>query len=258
VAGYASRDDWVRVPGGQLIHRSCVRSVPNGARIVESEIERCPYIAQMTVPEDQLYNMDVHYTPTNEVMQSMNASFTAPTLPSTDDSQIVYFWPGFKSNSPTMGLPVLQPVLQYGTDCCGGGDYWCVRSWFVYGNMGVAYQSPETPVSEGDVVNSWMSFDQSSQYWTINAINTNTKQNTTLFISFTDTYSTTFEVAMLTMETIMDQTQCQDLPQSGSITFTGVKVNGHAVTWTDRVTDHDCDETIVDKSTTVTFNFKSS
>jgi len=148
----AQPNEWVRVPGGSLIHKSCLHSVESGAVI--DNIPKCEYIAQLTVPEDQLYNMDVHYTPSSEVMQHMNASFTAPQLPTQDDGQVVYFWPGFKSDQPTMGLPVLQPVLQYGTDCCGGGNYWCVRSWFVYGNQGIAVYSAECPVSPGDKVDS--------------------------------------------------------------------------------------------------------
>ncbi len=47
-----------------------------------------------------------------------------------------------------------------------------MRSWFVYGDAGIAYQSPECPVNPGDVINSWMSFDAAAQMWTINAVNT--------------------------------------------------------------------------------------
>jgi len=255
VASAARPNEWVRVPGGSLIHKSCIYSVESG--FVVDKITPCPYRAQLTVPEDQLYNMDVHYTPSSELMTHMNASFTAPTLPAQDDGQVVYFWPGFKSDQPTMGLPVLQPVLQYGTDCCGGGNYWCVRSWFVYGNAGIAYQSAECPVSPGDKVNSWMSFDSTSQMWTINAYNTNTMQNTTLFISYSGVVNTDFHVAMLVLETIMDESQCVDLPASNSITFTGVSVNGNKIKWTDRITDSTCGEKITDQSTTVTFAWKS-
>jgi len=246
---------WARVPGGALIHRSCIYSVPSGFKV--QNVQPCPFIANLKVPEDQLYNMDVHYTPNSEVMQSMNASFIAPTLPAQDDSQVVYFWPGFKSTQPTMGLPVLQPVLQYGTDCCGGGDYWCVRSWFVYGDIGVAYQSSECPVNPGDLISSQMRFDTTSNVWTINAYNTNSKQNTTLLIDYASTDSTTFHVAMLTMETIMDQSVCADLPASNSIEFSDITVNGRPIKWTDRVTDHSCGEKITDQSTTVTFEWNS-
>jgi len=102
-----------------------------------------------------------------------------------------------------------------------------------------------------------MSYDSNAQMWTINAVNTNTQQNTTLMISHADVVNTDFHVAMLVLETIMDQSQCVDLPASNGITFTGVSVNGKKIQWTDRVTDSSCGEKITDKSTTVTFNWQS-
>jgi len=223
---------------------------------VVEKIKPCPHLYK--APQDQVYSIDVHYTPKTELMSKMNASFVAPSLPTNDDGQVVYFWPGFKSTDPTMGLPVLQPVLQYGTDCCGGGNYWCVRSWFVYGNQGIAYQSPEVAVTPGDLVTSYMSFDNKTQIWTINAYNTNSKLNSTLFISDADVLDTKFYVAMLVLETIMDQSVCADLPANGLIEFSNISVNGKQIQWTDRVTSHECGENIVDDSTTVTFRWNGT
>lgn len=52
-----------------------------------------------------------------------------PELPENAEGQVDYFWPGFKSGEPEMGLPVLQPVLQYGQH----GAAWELQSWFVHG-----------------------------------------------------------------------------------------------------------------------------
>jgi len=253
--GQLKHNPWMRVPGGQLIHRDCIYSVENMFTV--TDITPCPYRAKLLMPEDQIYSMDVHYTPSTELMKSMNASFVAPSLPSQDDSQVVYFWPGFKSTAPTMGLPVLQPVLQYGTDCCGGGDYWCVRSWFVDGDQGIAVQSPEVAVNPGDFITSYMSYDDNAQTWTINAFNNNTGLNSTLFISDSDVLNTDFHVAMLVLETIMDQSVCADLPSSDSIVFSNITVNGNVIKWTDRVTDTQCGEKIEDNSSQVTFHWTS-
>jgi len=255
--GHQSKHNpWMRVPGGHIIHRSCIYSVENMHTVIN--LKRCPYRAQLSAPQDQMYSMDVHYTPSSELMTLMNASFVAPSLPDQDDEQVVYFWPGFKSAAPTMGLPVLQPVLQYGADCCGGGNYWCVRSWFVYGNEGIAYQSPEVKVNPGDLVVSSMGYDDDAQLWTIYSFNSNSSQNSTLFISNSDVLNTQFHVAMLVLETIMDQSVCADLPSSDSITFSDVSVNGRAVQWTDRVQDTQCGEKIADQSATVTFHWMSA
>jgi len=94
--------------------------------------------------------------------------------------------------------------------------------------------------------------------WTINAINTNTNQNTTLYVSDDTVLNTEFHVAMLVLEIIMDETECVDLPAGNSITFTGVSVNGKTITWTDRVTSNYCAEKITDKSSTVTFSWDST
>jgi hypothetical protein len=246
--------DWVRVPGGATIHRSCVRRVESGTSIRIDEMEACKYIHPSmndATADDQIYNMDVHWTPTSEVMKSMNATWNCPANPQSNDFQTLFYWPGFKSTSPTMGLPVLQPVLQYEDGA------WGLASWFVYGNIGVAYESTVIDVSPGDSMNGWMLHDTHAKLWTINGYNYNTGQNTTLLIGDSDVYNTQFKVAMLVLETIMDQSNCADLPSDNKITFTGVSVNGHSVAWTDRIGDSSCHQSFVDKSTTVTFNWQS-
>jgi len=254
---HAMHNPWVRVPGGSLIHESCLRPVEN-MELISGPLKPCPFRAKLTIPEDQIYNMDVHYVSSSDLMATMNASWTVPTVPSTNDDQVVYFWPGFKSDSPTMGLPVLQPVLQFGADCCGGGAYWIVRSWFVYGNAGIAIYSPELAVNAGDVIDSGMNYDSWAQVWTITARNSVSGADSTLLVARNSTDNTDFHVAMLTLETIMDQSVCSDYPQSGSITFTGININGKTPQWTDRVQDTQCGEAIKDSSTTVTFSWNSS
>jgi hypothetical protein len=273
VAAANEFEGFVQVPGGTLIHKSCIVSVPHGF-VVEGEalgdtilrnpttgeqkvIPACKHIAP-SQPNQQVYAMDVHYVATPTLMANMNTSFNAPALPSQNAGQVVYFWPGFKSTDPTMGLPVLQPVLQFGTDSEGGGNYWCVRSWFVYGNAGIAYVSPEVAVKEADNIDSWMSYDSPSQMWTIYSYNTNSKQTTTLTVSRAKTQNTDFHVAMLVLETIMSPNNCKLLPAApgNEITFSGILVNGVIPPWTQRVTLHDCNDTIsVGADNTVKFTW---
>jgi len=244
-----SDDVWIRVPGGHRIHRSCIYHVPSNYFV--DKIEPCPYGIAPKLPKDQVYMMDVHYTPASELMTNMNASWVVPTAPEQDDQQVLYFWPGFKSDEPTMGLPVLQPVLQF----IGG---WGTASWFVYGDQGIAYESELIAASPGDLFTSYMSYNSNAQMWTINAFNTRTAENTTLFISYSSVLNTDFHVAMLVLETILsDDSQCTELPASNSITFTGVSVNGRAITWTDRIQSDECSQKIQDKSSVVTFVWAS-
>jgi len=246
----AADDDWIQVPGGQLIHRECIHQVPSNYLVDVDNIEPCPH-GPARLPEDQVYMMDVHYTPSSELMTHMNGSWVVPTAPESDVGQTLYFWPGFKSDQPTMGLPVLQPVLQY----IGG---WGTASWFVYGDQGIAFESTLINANPGDLFTSYMSFDSDQQLWTINAYNTRTMENTTLLIDYNDVQNTDFHVAMLVLETILgDDSDCKELPASNSITFTDVSVNGRAITWTDRITSDLCSQQIQDKSSTVTFVWQS-
>ena len=70
--------------------------------------------------------------------------------------QVVYFWPGFKSSKPEMGLPVLQPVMQYGQ---GLSRKWQLQSWFVHGG---AVTAKAIALEPGDEVTSIMSYDAAS------------------------------------------------------------------------------------------------
>ncbi len=103
-----------------------------------------------------------------------------------------------------------------------------------------------------------MEYNTQTETWMINALNTKTSQNTTLFISDANVLNTEFHVAMIVLEIIMDESACADLPSSNSITFSDINVNGKTVKWTDRVQSSYCGEKITDKSTTVTFNWQSS
>jgi hypothetical protein len=184
--------------------------------------------------------MDVHYSPSNGFVTQLNASWNVPGLPSSNDGQVVYFWPGFKSTAPTMGLPVLQPVLQYGQH----GANWQLQSWFVWGDHGVSVTAPAISVTAGDNIFSYMQYDDSKKSWTVFGQNTRTKQTTNLQIARTRAGNCDYKWGMLVLETIMNQGVCRDYPSSTSLTFTGVSLNGMTPDWTTRVQMHDCNQAI--------------
>jgi len=241
VGAMATGADWVRVPGGSLIHRTCIHEVADNTLI--DHTFRAPCLYRSPPSENiQIYSIDTHWTTTDVIMDSFNASFTTPSNPPHPAGQINYFWPGFKSTQPTMGLPVIQPVLQYGTD-----NNWVVRSWYVYGDIGEAFVSPQVRVMPGDVTFSYMKFDTPSQTWTIFANNTRTGLTTTLRVTKQRTHNTDFKVAMLVLETIMPPNDCKQLPGSpNTITFSGITVNGPAtkVPWVPRTGMSDCNQKV--------------
>jgi len=174
-------------------------------------------------------------------MTQMNASWIVPDLPSQEDGQVVYFWPGFKSTDPTMGLPVLQPVLQYGQH----GSKWELQSWFVWGDEGVAVTAPYINVSPGDKITSWMYYDDAKMVWTVYGKDERTGKVSNLQISRQNAGDCDYKWSMLVLETIMDEKVCVDYPGSNSLTFTDVSVNdGGEADWATRVQMHDCNQDI--------------
>jgi hypothetical protein len=153
--------DFVQTPGG-LIHSTCIHTVANGG-VVPANDSECLYPAPQK--KKQIYSMDTHAQTTKAGgFTSFLANWTVPKNPTVAGGQVVYFWPGFKSQQPEMGLPVLQPVLQYGQ----GTPKWQLQSWFVNDKTGAPFYCANViDVSPGDRITSSMLFDESSQEWTI-------------------------------------------------------------------------------------------
>jgi len=241
----APPEGYVHVPGGLMLHKSCVHEVPDGFALDETvQVEKCKFPAWQA-SNLQIYAIDCHYTLPSGIMTTMNTTWTVPGVPPDNQGQVVYFWPGFKSTVPEMGYPVLQPVLQFGTDSEGGGAYWCLRSWFVWGNQGVAFVSRLIRVATGDKLLGGMSFDASTKNWQVWGKNTQTGEDTTLTIARSRAGNTDFKVSMLVLETITEEGQCNQLPGvPTSVTFSDVVVNGGKVPWTQRVQMKDCHQGI--------------
>jgi len=253
-----SESDWVHVPGGWIMHKSCIYEMPEGKVLDFEEIKdrKCEYAAR--APEAQVYAMDTEWKVGGvAVGTAMNTSWNCPALPVTQGSQTVYFWPGFKSDQPVMGYPVLQPVLQYGQH----GKFWELQSWFVWGNNGVSYTGPAITMNPKENINSWMQYDASTQGWTVYGINTNSSKSSTLKVTNAQVGGSQFQYAMLVLETIMPTTSCTYYPAGGDtgVTFYGVSVNGIVPTWNPEITMKECQQkiTIPGKGDVVQFTWQA-
>eukprot|EP01116_Phalansterium_solitarium_P005188 TRINITY_DN1659_c0_g1_i2.p2 TRINITY_DN1659_c0_g1~~TRINITY_DN1659_c0_g1_i2.p2 ORF type:complete len:166 (-),score=81.25 TRINITY_DN1659_c0_g1_i2:273-770(-) len=147
-----------------------------------------------------------------------------------------------KSSEPVMGLPVLQPVLQYGQQ----GPMWMLQSWFVWGNRGISYTGKAISAKPGDFITSYMLYDKSDDTWTVYGLNTRTNEDSTLKVSGRKTSESKFQWAMVVLETIMDENECKLLPGGArNVTFTNVIVNNAVVpNWTPEEGLTDCNQTI--------------
>ncbi|KAJ7437982.1 hypothetical protein B0H11DRAFT_1007816 [Mycena galericulata] len=78
-----------------------------------------------------------------------NTTWTVPPAPATWDDQTLFFFNAIQPSET--GDAILQPVLQYGYSTAGGGDFWAVASWYLYG-FETFYTAPVT-VSVGQQLN---------------------------------------------------------------------------------------------------------
>lgn len=87
-----------------------------------------------------------------------SSSFNVPANPTANHNQLVYFFPSF---GPTADDAIIQPVLQWGPDSNGGGQYWQISSWFI-DTQGNATHTSGLPVASGQVLDTRMQMTSSS------------------------------------------------------------------------------------------------
>jgi uncharacterized repeat protein (TIGR03803 family) len=149
-------------------HPSCVRHIGEGKALLadgrvqhsDGSVEAAPpacYYARYS-PQGTLLASDSKVTngwvekisaTTSTSYGKLTATWTTPQLPATNHGQTLFFFPGFEDTNDT--ISILQPVLQYGVSCAGGGNYWAIASWncCISNN---SYVSPLVNVSPGDSI----------------------------------------------------------------------------------------------------------
>lgn len=243
-----SSAELTRVPGGRVLDSECIIEVPNGKVVDADRMKRRDACQSTTGLGVQIYASDVHVQ-SKEPLTSFTANWVVPALPKRDYGQTVYFWPGFKAQKPEMGLPVLQPVLQYGQT---GGASWQLQSWFVWGNSGDSVTAPAITVQPGDQITSYMSQSADGKMWTVSGTDLTTGEDSTLNVKYSEAGNTDYDFAMLVNENIEVNHWCSLMPADETeLVFTNVTVNGQVPAWTTRANckgDPTCD---CDNSATV-------
>jgi hypothetical protein len=264
--------------GGQAVPNACVLQVSNGALIsqrleallpshcftapstrVDAHVESDRITSLFTAPStlradavpnglpNQVYALDAHVE--SDRITSLVASFTVPQPPANwlGFGNVNYLWPGFKASEPSIGFPVLQPVLQYGQD----GASWQIQSYFVNQQRGGAASASAPPLRDvvaGDVIDTSMVLE--GGIWTVYGGNRRTGLNSTLRIAASATGKTApadFNYAMFVYETIMPSGECNLLSaDDNGVTFENIAFNGdHNVSqWIARNGRTDCNLTV--------------
>jgi len=228
----------VRVPGGHEVPIECITALPNRAVFNASSARvpaGCQQTAMVEAPHIQIYAADVHFE-SKSPLTSFTADWVVPPLPASQpflERQVVYFWPGFKSQAPEMGYPVLQPVLQYGEH----GPSWALQSWFVDAKQPQfpVVTAPAIDVQPGHRITSYMSQSSDGATWTVSGTNKDTGKDSTLHVAYARAGKTDYNYAMLVNENINVNEHCDRMPAATGVTFTNVTVNGDAKpAWTTR------------------------
>ncbi|KAF8203484.1 hypothetical protein K438DRAFT_2101044 [Mycena galopus ATCC 62051] len=85
-------------------------------------------------------------------ISNFSTTYTVPAPPNTYHGQTVYL---FNSIEPSTFDAILQPVLQYGVSPAGGGQYWSVATWYLYGPL--VFYTPLVQVRIGQPLNGLIS-----------------------------------------------------------------------------------------------------
>lgn len=140
-----SDENYVRVPGGRRLHKTCVHEVPAGSYVDQNldvwmgdhlvqHIPMCTYVGKRDTPTTSGWIEDAYDGAfTNSYgfnwFNALKVHFGVPGTPSSPQG-LVFLWPGMYD--ATDGNYLLQPVLQYGTGAAdGGGNYYSMNNWYV-------------------------------------------------------------------------------------------------------------------------------
>ena len=155
-----------------------------------------------------------------------------PSAPSVVDGQTIFLFIGEENSGES---EIVQPVLQWGVSCDGGGDYWSIASWFVWGSGCAASQStPLYGVNPGDRIEGIIQQDCCGE-WTIFSEDVNTGFEFSITVS-----ADTMVNAYVTLEAY-GVDSCNEYPAAGGTHFWNLNVQGGGTPgWQNEFPHRDC------------------
>ncbi|KAJ6631810.1 hypothetical protein B0H10DRAFT_340 [Mycena sp. CBHHK59/15] len=82
-------------------------------------------------PEETGWVTYANWLNTGAAIGSFKTTWAVPPVPATWVGQTIFL---FNSIEPATFDAIMQPVLQYGGSAAGGGEFWAVASWYLYGD----------------------------------------------------------------------------------------------------------------------------
>jgi len=221
-----SCQEYVPVPRAGFVRKECVRRVPNGSQIdklANGDLKvttptgsvhfypPCPYPA---LPQVSGWWLDAVQSQSGNGFSYMASRFNVPAAPKMIRDAYDYYFPGFENSA---GNEIIQPVIQYGKDEEGGGDFWRLASWYVTSTGHYVIGDKIDNLKPGTIIDSLMYFDFAKKSWNIRGTDMQTNKSSIINVGQSSTGSQT--LAYLTKEAYRVNT-CDQLPSDGKITFT--------------------------------------
>jgi len=147
------------------------------------------------------------------------AMWTVPPAPTSNDGQLLYFFPGFEDINDV--ISIVQPVMQWGVGYAGGGNYWLVSSWNCC-ISGTTWYSPLLDVNVGDTIRGMIApnCQPGGNYcatWNVVSQDVTTGKKTTLAKTTAD--GQTWNWAFGAVSEDYGLVQCSDFPNNAGLTF---------------------------------------
>ncbi|KAJ6484257.1 hypothetical protein C8R45DRAFT_1075439 [Mycena sanguinolenta] len=128
--GFRSASNAVEVPaGGKIVHvnEANLHVLDSEGAVVHVASKTSSWIA----PEETGWVAYASFLNTGAAIGSFKATWSVPPAPANFDGQTLFL---FNSIEPATFDAIMQPVLQYGGSAAGGGEYWAVANWYLYGD----------------------------------------------------------------------------------------------------------------------------
>ena len=189
---------------------------------------------------------------------SMQGEWEVPSAPTTQSSQTVFLFPGLEPSSTSW---IIQPVLEWGSSCAGGGSYYSIDSFAVSGKpCSTAVWGYLQSVSSGDILLGTMKLTMTC-FWFFGCIHnwriTTADLNSGAFSSLTTSSPPAgMTDAYVTLESY-SVTSCSEYPANGSTPFRSMSVSSGTPGWGNQYPNTDCsaDNVAASGSTNVTLSY---
>jgi hypothetical protein len=178
---------------------------------------------------------------------AFSGNLVVPSAPSVQAGQTVFLFIGMED---LFENDIIQPVLQWGPSCAGGGNYWSIASWYVWGKTcSTASWSPLEYVAAGNLLHLTM-LQEGTWQWFIEAQDESSGAYSWLL---TGDFSPAMFYAYVTLE-VANFGSCSEMPASGESSFFDLSMTpAKDAVWASEYPNNECsaDHDDLDGSTVV-------